>query len=135
MRISLETDYAVRIVQCLANKKTRTSAAEISKITKVTEKFCLKILRKLVSKGLVKSYKGVGGGYELNKTPEDITLKEVIETIEGPIVISRCLQDDFNCEHQDDCTCYFHKVFYEASKDMANRFEKVNFSPDREKHC
>ena len=129
MRISLETDYAVRIIDCLANENKRTSASQIAQMTKVTEKFCLKILRKLVSEGLVKSFKGVGGGYELDKAPEDITLKQVIETIEGPIVLSRCLQEDFSCEHNaTNCTCYFHKVFYEVSKEMADRFDKVNFS-------
>lgn len=129
MRISLETDYAVRIVDCLVNQDRRTSASEISEKTRVTEKFCLKILRKLVSAGLVRSYKGVGGGYELNKKPEEITLKQVIETIEGPIVLSRCLQDDFNCEHNhSNCACYFHKVFYEVSKEMAERFDNVTFS-------
>ena len=129
MRISLETDYAVRIVDCLVNEDKRTSASEIAEKTRVTEKFCLKILRKLVSQGLVKSFKGVGGGYELNKRPEEITLKQVIETIEGPIVLSRCLKDDFNCEHNDsNCDCYFHKVFYEVSKEMAERFDSYTFS-------
>lgn len=131
MRISLETDYAVRIVQCLANSSKRLSASNISTATRVTEKFCLKILRKLVASGIVKSFKGINGGYELNRKPEDITLKEVIETIEGPIVISRCLQEDYKCEHHNDCTCYFHNVFYEASADMAKRFEKVNFAPKK----
>lgn len=131
MRISLETDYAVRIVQCLANSAERLSAATISSSTRVTEKFCLKILRKLVGSGIVKSFKGINGGYELNRNPEDISLKEVIETIEGPIVISRCLQEDYKCEHQNDCTCYFHNVFYEASTEMAKRFEKVNFAPKK----
>ncbi|MBQ7129227.1 MAG: Rrf2 family transcriptional regulator, partial [Clostridia bacterium] len=60
MRISLETDYAVRIVWCLANSGKRLSASIIAKNTRVTEKFCLKILRKLVSKGIVKSFKGIG---------------------------------------------------------------------------
>ncbi len=128
MRISLETDYAVRIVQALANSNQRMSASVISGQTRVTEKFCLKILRKLVSNGIVKSFKGVGGGYELNKAPKDITLRQVIETIEGPIVLSRCLNDDFACEHNHaDCTCYFHKVFYDVSKEMAKRFDEVNF--------
>ncbi len=128
MRISLETDYAVRIVWCLANSGERLSAAKIAKETRVTEKFCLKILRKLVSEGIVKSFKGIGGGYELNKNPENITLKQVIEVIEGPIVISRCLADDYNCEHKSDCACYFHNVFYEVSKEMAKKFDSVNFS-------
>ncbi len=128
MRISLETDYAVRIVDCLASETSRISASKIALKTRVTEKFCLKILRKLVSAGIVRSYKGVGGGYELNKAPEEITLKQVIETIEGPIVLSRCLQNDFNCEHKDgNCTCYFHNVFYEVSKEMAERFDAVTF--------
>lgn len=127
MRISLETDYAVRIVDCLVNEDKRVSASQIAEKTRVTEKFCLKILRKLVSAGIVKSFKGIGGGYELNKSPEQITLKQVIETIEGPIVLSRCLQDDFNCEHNGNCTCYFHKVFYEVSKEMADRFDTVTF--------
>lgn len=129
MRISLETDYAVRIVDCLVNAGKRISASEISKNTRVTEKFCLKILRKLVAAGLVKSFKGIGGGYELNKSPDEITLKQVIETIEGPIVLSRCLQEDFNCEHNgSNCTCYFHKVFYEVSKEMSERFDSVTFA-------
>lgn len=132
MRISLETDYAVRIVDCLANSIERMSAFKISEKTRVTEKFCLKILRKLVSKGIVRSFKGVNGGYELNKAPEEITLKQVIETIEGPIVLSRCLQNDFSCEHKDgNCTCYFHKVFYEVSKEMAERFDTVTFSKNK----
>lgn len=128
MRISLETDYAVRIVDCLVNENKRTSASEIAEKTRVTEKFCLKILRKLVSQNIVRSFKGVGGGYELNKEPNEITLKQVIETIEGPIVLSRCLQDDFNCEHNhNNCSCYFHKVFYEVSKEMADRFDNITF--------
>ncbi len=132
MRISLETDYAVRIVWCLANSNERLSASKIAKNTRVTEKFCLKILRKLVANGIVKSFKGIGGGYELNKKPEEITLKQVIEVIEGPIVISRCLADDYNCDHQSDCTCYFHNVFYEVSQQMAQKFDSVNFSPKKQ---
>lgn len=129
MRISLEADYAVRIVQCLANEGKRMGAREISQKTNVTERFTLKILHKLVVGGIIKSFKGVGGGYELNNSPENITLKQVIEVIEGPIAITRCQQSDYEC--CDDCLCYFHHVFDNAARQMAESFEKVNFLPKK----
>ena len=129
MRISLEADYAIRIVQCLANDGARLGAKEISSRTRVTERFALKILHKLVVAEIVKSFKGVGGGYELSRDPSDITLKQVIEVIEGPIVISRCQQSDFDC--CDDCLCYFHHIFDDAAKDLAYRFDKVTFAPKK----
>ena len=131
MRISLEADYAIRIVQCLVNEGKRMDAESIAKATGVTKRFTFKILHKLVSASLVKSYKGIGGGYELNRPGEEITLKEVIETIEGPIVLSRCQQDDYYCDHRDECTCYFHKVFNDISNEIIHRLEKVNFGVKR----
>ena len=129
MRINLETDYAVRIVQCLANAGTRLDAGAISAKTGVTQRFALKILRKLAGAELVKSYKGVGGGYELNRAPEQITLRQVIEVVEGPIVLSRCQQSDYVCDHPEDCACYFHQLFNEVAQELADRFDQVTFAP------
>ncbi len=84
MHITLESDYAVRIVYCLAQNGGRMEAAAIAEQTGVTLRFSLKILRKLVAGELVKSYKGAGGGYELAKDPKEISLYEVIEQVEGP---------------------------------------------------
>ena len=89
MHITLESDYAVRIVYCLAQNGGRMEAAAIAEQTGVTLRFSLKILRKLVAGELVKSYKGAGGGYELAKDPKEISLYEVIEQVEGPYAISR----------------------------------------------
>ena len=83
MHITLETDYAVRITGCLAAEKSRLDAKTIAEKTGVTLRFSLKILRKLVAGGIVKSYKGAQGGYELAKAPKDVTLRDVIDSIEG----------------------------------------------------
>ena len=128
MRINLETDYAVRIVECLADSGLRMDANSIAVKTGVTLRFSLKILRKLVSAGIVKSYKGAAGGYVLNKAPQDISLLEVIEIISGPIVISRCQSDGYVCDHPSECNCSFQQLFYDVSKEIAERFQKVNFS-------
>ena len=93
MHITLESDYAVRIIYCLAQNPLRMDAKKISDETGVTLRFSLKILRKLVSGGLVQSYKGTKGGYELAKPPKDISLADVIQTVEGKFALSRCVSE------------------------------------------
>ena len=83
MHITLEADYAIRIVQVLAQSQKRLDAKTISEMTGVTLRFSLKILRKLVAAGIVKSFKGTQGGYEIGRALDEISLGEVIETIEG----------------------------------------------------
>ena len=128
MHITLESDYAVRIVYCLAACRCRKDAKAISEKTGVTLRFSLKILRKLVASGIIKSYKGTQGGYELAKEPDQISLREVIETVEGPVKICRCLGDDFNCNHRESENCRFQKVFNEVSVMVQNKLESVKFS-------
>ena len=65
MHITLESDYAIRIVVFLAQQGKRADAKLISENTEVSLRFALKILRKLVSGGIIRSYKGTTGGYEL----------------------------------------------------------------------
>ena len=89
MHITLETDYAIRIVECLAVSGRKMDAADISVKTDVSQRFALKILRKLVHSGIIKSYKGAQGGYELALPPEKITLRTVVEAVEGPYHFSR----------------------------------------------
>lgn len=131
MHITLEADYAVRIVHCLAESRQRMDAKSISAETGVTLRFSLKILRKLVAEGLVKSYKGTKGGYELAKPPEEISLANVIETVEGRYVLSRCCCDDdgYQCSRTNGgCVCSFHKVYSDISQLVREKLEEVKFS-------
>ena len=94
MYFTLETDYAIRIVDTLARSQKRLDAKTISEMTGVTLRFSLKILRKLVAAGIIKSFKGTQGGYEIGRPLEEITLGEVIETIEGKFTLSRCVSGE-----------------------------------------
>ena len=69
MHMTLETDYAVRIMETLTREGKRVDARTISEKTRVPQRFALKILRSLVADGLVRSYKGASGGYELARCP------------------------------------------------------------------
>lgn len=129
MYITLESDYAVRIVDCLAAEQRRMDAREIAGKTDVTLRFALKILRKLVSAKIVRSYKGATGGYELAKNPKDITLLEVIETVEGTYVFSRCLRDD-GCLRAGRSHCKFGRAFSGITEDVRSRLGEVTFAEE-----
>jgi len=112
MRITREADYAVRIVHALMTKKQIISARELSEITNVTFRFTLKILHKLTSGGIVYSLKGAKGGYKLAIDPSLLSLGEIIECIDGPLMLSHCQEEDISCNtHPDKNDCPFHAVF------------------------
>ncbi len=130
MQITLEADYAVRIVMCLSKHTTKLGAKEISKETEVTPRFSLKILRKLVAADIVKSYRGINGGYELAKDPSEITLCDVIETVEGSLFMSRCLNPGFKCFHKSKYSgkCPVQKVYCEITQMVHDKLSKVSFA-------
>ena len=128
MRITQEADYAVRIIDSMARKNGRMDARAVSESTGVTLRFTLKILRKLVMSGIVRSYKGVQGGYELARRPSEINLCEVIEAVDGPISISRCLSEELPCSRPGNKDlCYYHNVFADISRTIRSKLESVTF--------
>ena len=119
LRITHEADYAIRVTYCLALTGGKQCAKDISELTGVTLRFALEILRKLTQSGSPQSYKGVAGGYELNRSPSEISLGEIIECIDGPIAINHCLANEFQCTHvgsQNECD--FHRVFSEINRSL-----------------
>lgn len=135
MYITFESDYAVRITSCLAVAGTKLDAKTISEKTCVTLRFALKILRKLVAGGIVKSYKGYQGGYTLAKSPEEITLKDVIEAIEGTYNFSRCLSDGHECSRGMSGICCYQRAFGEISEIVRKKLEEYTFSDLIKSQC
>lgn len=129
MRITLESDYALRILTAMAGYDGVTDAKTISNDTSVTIRFTLKILHKLVQGGLVQSYKGVNGGYKLKTEPENITLKQVIELIDGPIAIARCLDSEEGCSlNCDKSACDYHHIFDIISIELASKLNRITIN-------
>jgi Rrf2 family protein len=129
MRITLESDYALRILTELAEHNDVVDANTLSEATSVTIRFTLKILNKLVKNGFVSSYKGARGGYKLKLPKEEITLKSVIELIDGPIVIARCLETSEACSlNKDKTSCTYHHIFNTISLDVAKKLEAITIA-------
>ena len=126
MHITLESDYAIRIVLYLVRVGKRVEAKKIAENTEVTLRFALKILRKLVAADIIKSFKGTQGGYEINKKPEDITLADVIETVEGTYYLSRCLNPEIGCNKEtQDPYCKIRREFARISKYVQQELHNI----------
>ena len=69
----------------------------------VPKSFLGKIFQNLSKSGLVDSARGSGGGFYLTRPASDISVLEILESIEGPIALQRCLEIDVGCEHISGC--------------------------------
>ena len=124
MVMTLEADYAVRIMENLTKNEGRCDAKSISEEMQIPLRFCLKILRKLVADELVCSFKGAKGGYTLAKPAEKTTLREVIESVEGPYMLSRCQKEEYSCGRSH---CRLHKIYEKISDDVRNELDSYTF--------
>jgi Rrf2 family protein len=118
LHLTRKGDYAIRGMVYLATKP----AGEISLISEialsvdVSPALLAKIFQQFNKHGLVKSYRGTGGGFILGRPPEKITLLEIVEAVEGPIMLNRCLIDDGACNR--DAFCTVHPVWREVQEKM-----------------
>ena len=127
MHITLESDYALRIVYYLLQRGERTDAAQIARETGVTLRFALKILRKLVAADLVRSFKGAAGGYEPARKPEEISMGDVIAAIEGVYCLNRCLKPDVGCSRNMAEVCPIHGAFDRISRSVRGMLAEETF--------
>lgn len=88
MKLSRTVAYAVQASLHLArcDSDIPIPCSRLAAEGKMPERFLLQILRNLVARGILSSTRGVDGGYSLERSPEDISLLEVIEAIDGPMV-------------------------------------------------
>jgi Rrf2 family protein len=127
MHMTQEADYAVRIVYCLAESGVRRDARYVSEKMGVSLRFSLKILGKLVTSGILKSFQGQNGGYELARSPREISLGDVIATVDGPYAINKCLKDGHTCNMDDAEACNFRQVYAEISDIITDKLDGVTF--------
>ncbi len=130
MKITQEADYALRMM-CLLTKETAAGnipvgAATLAEGVAVPTRFGLKILHKLSESELVKTSRGATGGYSLNVDPATVTVRRVIEAIDGPIEINRCLSEAHACLNNPnkDC-CRLHHVFEELNHHLTERLDRL----------
>jgi Rrf2 family protein len=116
MQITRAADYAVRVMVYLAAfpQGTRIRRSTLVEVSAVPEEFLSKILQRLVSARLMSSHRGSGGGFELAALPENISLLNVVEAVDGPVQVNVCVAGGPGCERQ--AFCAVHPVWDKAQK-------------------
>jgi Rrf2 family protein len=102
--LNKHTDYAVRALIALGMKQgSRVSAKSLSEEQGIPYQFLRRILQELIRNGLVNSKEGAGGGVALEKDPEGIRVRDVIEIFQGRVQVSECMFRKQLCSNRANC--------------------------------
>jgi Rrf2 family protein len=120
-------DYSVRAVLDLARHHgDRRKAREIADEMDIPLRYLTQILANLVQHGLLDAVAGPNGGYTLARPPEKITLLEVVEVAEGPIVLEQCVLRGGPCSWEDSCPV--HIPWAHAQSALAGQLAATSFA-------
>ncbi len=128
MQITRQADYAVRAVLYLAELGPggRASTAQIAREQRIPLTFLAKIVSQLSSAGIVRATRGAHGGVALARAPEDVSLLDIIEAIDGPVMLSECTLNPDTCTLSDDCVVRI--VWCETRSQLITRLAETRFS-------
>ncbi len=133
MHISRKSDYALRALSYVTNQKPekKSSITEIAEAENIPRDFLAKILKELTRAGILKSFQGVTGGYQLAKSRETITFLHVIEAMEGPLKVNLCAgsEDDCGCGRFDRCA--MRAFWNEIQANLVRTLSGIDFGDSR----
>lgn len=128
MQISKEADYALRAVLYLSRQgnSRQVATSKIASNQHIPPSFLAKIVSRLSSAGIFRTSRGARGGVSLARPPDGITVLEVIEVIDGPVMVNECVYNPDACPFGQTCT--LHSVFCEAQAALANHLRRTTFA-------
>jgi Rrf2 family protein len=105
LRLTNAGDYAIRSMIFIASlpEDAVVLRSEICETQKIPSSFMAKILRSLVRAQLLRSTRGVNGGFSLARPASKVTLLDILESIEGPLALTDCVPSPEECEHSMNC--------------------------------
>lgn len=127
MQITRQADYAVRAVLYLAERDpgSRVSTGQIARDQKIPLTFLAKIVSQLSAAGLLHTTRGARGGVTLARSPSEISLLEIVEAIDGPVMLNQCATDPSECPLGE--TCVVRDAWCEAQADLVGRLARTKF--------
>lgn len=123
--ISRDTDYAVRALMFMANKKKGSinTVDEIVREERLPERFLRRILQRLAKDKVLISYKGKDGGFSLSKDPSRIKVTDIIGIFQGDVDFAKCLLKGRKCPNV--VRCPFRKKLKEIADYVSKELKKV----------
>lgn len=121
MQLNITTDYAIRTVLYLGSEGRSRTAKEIAEEMCIPQKYLIKILSKLRKGGIITSFSGYAGGYQLKRQFSTILLGEILELTEKTMKSNKCLEDNSSCNRHAAEVCAMHRFYSDFQKDMKKR--------------
>ena len=105
LRLSKKTDYALLAVRHLAANADRgaVSARELAETYDIPPELLAKVLQKLVRGRLLESQQGIRGGYALARAASAMSVADVIQAVDGPLMVTACSEEDHSCDQYSKC--------------------------------
>ena len=127
MRLSPAAEFAVRGVSVLARRygDGPVTLDAICAERELSKQYMTKIFLSLTRAGVIKPVRGKGGGYLLSREPARVTLLEVIEAVQGPVMLNFCTHDPPECDRGG---CPMRPLWRQLQKDIRRKLGTVNFA-------
>ena len=128
MQITRQADYAIRAVLFLARlgPDQRAATSTIAQEMKIPPSFLAKIISQLSIAGLVHTSRGARGGVTLARETREISLLDVVEAIDGPIMLNECVGSPGDyCTFEGECP--LHPIWSEAQQQLVKRLRETKF--------
>jgi len=125
MKLSTRGRYGLRFMLELAvhYNEGPIFLKDIAQRQGISEKYLWQLIHPLKTAGLINSTRGAHGGYQLAKNPEDITLKDIMQVVEGPLCLVDCVDNASICERAS--TCITRNVWQEATRVILKTLESL----------
>jgi Rrf2 family protein len=127
MQITRQADYAIRAVRYLAKQGTsqRVATSTVAREMKIPASFLAKIISQLSIAGLLHTSRGARGGVSLAREPKEISVLDVVEAIDGPILLNECVGTSKPCTFEEECLV--HPIWVEVQESLVKRLRATRF--------
>jgi len=111
MQVTRAVDYGIRALVLMSRQPagTRFFLQDLATQAGLPRNYLVKVLKSLACGGIVRSHRGIKGGFSLAREPRGISLRQVVEAIDGPVTVMHCLTDTRSCSYVGKCAA---EVFF-----------------------
>ena len=128
MQITKQADYALRAIVYLARleKDDKASTSKIANAQNIPPSFLAKIISQLSIAGLIHTSRGARGGVALARNPAEISVLDVIQAIDGPVILNECTENPDSCPFHKSCPMF--KIWCETREMLVKKLSGATFS-------
>ena len=128
MKLSTRSRYGTRLILDMAQHYggRPIQLSEISKRQNISLKYLEQIIRPLKKAQYIESFRGSKGGHKLTRSPDSITVGEIVALLEGGDSLTQCNRDPEACDRMDECLTRY--LWQEASKAMFDHLNNITFA-------